>query len=756
MYDSDESEDKQTESWLHTVVPLNQDFIRCPNLATYLDEDELHNLGHQVVEDFERDRQTRFEWEERTDRALKMALQVTERKTFPWEGAANVKFPLITTAAMQYSSRAYPALVNGAVPVACRPIQQRPTMKLPVQLQMLSQQMAQNPMAAQQNPQAQQAMQQLQQMKLQAMQGMEQWQKVEDRADRIARHMSYQLLEEDDCWEEEMDKALLIQCLVGCVFKKSYFDPVLCHNVSEAVSPRDLVVHYYAKSIEDAARVTQIIYLSRNDCYERVARGIFCEMDKDAPAPEPRLSYMYEQLANERQGIVQQPGDHQAPYECLEQHTYLDLDGDGYAEPVTVTVRFDTRQVLRIVARFTRSDITFNSKGKVIRIDPVVAYTKYPFIPSPDGGFYDLGFGGLLGPINETIDSAINQLLDAGTLANAGGGFLGRGFRNKKGELRFRPGEWHTVDTTGDDLRKSVLPIPAPQPSPVLFNLLGMLIEYGEQIAGAVDILQGKNPGQNTPAETSRAMVEQGMKVFNGIYKRTHRAFTEELRKLYRLNRIFITDDAPYFVSTKRVYSKSMVKDYQDSEMLVCASADPFYMSDAQRYNQAASIHAASTAAPGYDLYEVNKYLLQSLKVPDVDRFLPDPKGPFAVPPPPNPKVQVEQLKIQVQQSKQQLEWKVKLLDLANKAEKVTAEIAELRARSELEKAQAMSAVGEAKLAEMDRQIELAKMKQEALLEILKLAGAQDGGDDGAGGGSSGVEGSSSNSGSSSDGAKKD
>src|SRR5579864_1595856 len=110
--------DPRVESWLTTIIPLDEKFVRNPNLANSLTEDELKNLGHMVVEDFERDRMTRMEWETRMDKALKMALQVCEKKTFPWEGAANVKFPLITTAAMQYSSRAYPALVNGPHPVA--------------------------------------------------------------------------------------------------------------------------------------------------------------------------------------------------------------------------------------------------------------------------------------------------------------------------------------------------------------------------------------------------------------------------------------------------------------------------------------------------------------------------------------------------------------------------------------------------------------------------------------------------------------
>lgn len=686
--------------------------LRCPNLVTYFTDREMDALGHMVVEDFTRDRNSRVEWERRSADALKLALQMTEKKTFPWEGAANVKFPLITIAALQYQSRAYPALVNGPHPVAARPLVSMPKMQMPA---MPPQQQGQPP-----DPRAQAAMQQAQQ---QAHQVKQQYDQLVERADAIGRHMSFQILEEDTEWEENHDKALLIQCILGCVFKKTYFDPIRCHNVSECVSPKDIIVDYFAKDIEHAPRLTHVIYLSANDCYERAARGIFSEFRDGSPKPEPTLTYSLDQQAAEREGVVQEPSDHDAPFELLEQHRTLDLDGDGYGEPYTVTVRYDTRQVLRIVPRFTRSSITYTPSGKLLRIEPVCAFTKYPFIPSPDGGFYDLGFGALLGPINETIDSAINQLLDAGTLANAGGGFVGRGFKNKKGEYRFRPGEWKTLDSSGDDIRKNILPLPAPQPSPTLFQLLTLLIEYGEAVAGAADILQGKNPGQNTPAETSRAMVEQGMKVFNGIYKRTHRAFTQELRKLFRLNQIFLSEDVPYYANALTPESARVAKSglYRDASVVIRASADPFYMSDAQRYNQATALLQAAHSSPGYDLYEVNKYYLAALKIPDADRFLPDPKGPFAVPPMPNPKIVEAQMRAQAAQMKAQLDFKIKLLDLVQKAEKQAAEIKLLEAQVVKTLAEAKGVDVGHQIALIEAQIGAAKVKQEGTMEAVKI-----------------------------------
>jgi len=721
---------------LTTPLSLDVDLLRSPNLCPRIPEDELKSLGHMVIEDFERDLRTRDEWKQRMDMAMKLAMQTDEIKTFPWEHAANVKFPLITIASLQFQSRAYPALINGARPVAARPLASMPYIEMPPP--------AQPGPNGQPDPRAQLAQQQAAQ---QAQMVKRQYDALCRRADDIAAHMSYQILEEDEHWEEYQDRLMLLLPIMGCVFKKNYFDPVLCHNVSECVSPRDLVVDYYAKDLDSAPRASHVIYLSSNACYERQVRGVFEEFDDGSPAPVPHLIYELDPYGDDRTGVHNQPSDHDAPYELVEQHRTLDLDGDGYGEPYVITVRYDTKQVLRIVPRFTRKDVAFAHDKRVIRINPIQAFTKYDFIPSPDGGFYGLGFGALLGPINETINSSINQLLDAATLANAGGGFLGRGFKNKKGEYRFRPGEWKTVDSTGDDLRKNILPLPSPQPSTVMFQLLSLLIEYGESIAGAVDIMQGKNPGQNTPAETSRAMVEQGMKVFNGIYKRVHRSFTQELRHLFRLNCTFLSNDMPYYAQAASEITKAAAKLYANAEVVIAAAADPFYMSDGQRYNQAVALLSAAQGAPQlYDLYEAHKYYVEALKVPNIDRFLPNPAGPFARPPLPNPKLQIEQLKSQDRQLKEQLAFKVKLLDLVQKAELQAAQIKLLEAQVVQTMAEAKGVDVGHQIALIEAQIGAAKNKQEGTLEAIKLlhevtGGNQSGGgdDESSNGGSGGL-----------------
>ncbi|MCI0529005.1 MAG: hypothetical protein L0Y56_16330, partial [Nitrospira sp.] len=347
--------------------------------------------------------------------------------------------------------------------------------------------------------------------------------------------MNFQLMQDMEDWEEEMDRLLIQLPIVGCLFKKTYFDPIKKKNVSKLVGPKDLVVNYWAGSLEGAHRKTEIIPMTKNQVKSMQVAGIFLDKELQDPTAWPKLPSKSDVHGN----MSPAQADSATPYVILEQHTFLDLDDDGYQEPYIVTVEESSQEVLRIVARFDSDGIFKNEKGEVVCIEPVEYYTKYGFIPNPDGGFYDIGFGHLLGPLNESTNTLVNILIDAGHLSTLQAGFIGKGLRLKMGEERFKPGEWKAVNATGDDIKKQLFPLPTPAPSEVLFKLLGMLIESGRELASVAEIFTGKMPGQNTPATTTQATIEQGMKVFTAIYKRTYRALAKEFQKLFRLNSLY-------------------------------------------------------------------------------------------------------------------------------------------------------------------------------------------------------------------------
>lgn len=645
--------------------------VSSPNIAEMLDERALNTLGSRVVSEFDTDKESRSVWEQRVEEAMKLALQVAEAKSFPWSGASNVKFPLITIAALQFHSRAYPALVPAG------------------ELVKIDHDITSNTDPATQD-------------------------ENQARNKRVQKHMSYQLLKEDENWEAEMDKVLITVPIVGCAFKKTYWDFNEDHPKSENVLAKDFVVSYWTKSLHDCDRQTHILYLSTNDVISRQRRGLWLDVKLGRPILQPQDDLTVAQ--DKQQGTEDYNTDSGTPYEFLEQHRWEDLDGDGYKEPYIITVHRPTKKVVRVVANYFESSIKRNIDNEIISIKAESYFTKYSFIPSPDGGYYDIGFGILLGPLNESINTIINQLIDTGTMANTAGGFLSRGIKVRGGNYNFAPLEWKHVDSTGEDLAKGIYPLPVREPSQVLYTLLTTLVNYGERIVGSTDIMVGENVGQNTPAATSQTMVDQGMKVFSGIFKRIYRALNSELRKVYRLNQLYLSDEYKFAGNVV------LASDYKDSSIDLRPAADVQVISDTQRIMQAEALKQTALTVPGFNVYNVMKRYLEALKVPNIEEVLPDPAGPNALPPPgPDTKILVEQIKAQERKLSLETKFKLGIGKLQNEAKLNAAKILKMEA----EAAKALEEAGGVKaghdIAMLQTQLGAAKAHQDGILRSIDM-----------------------------------
>lgn len=583
--------------------PRLDKLLETVNIAEELDKQKLERIGQDVSDGYKLDMDSKRAWDQSVDEWVKLAAQIKDPKSYPWPNASNVKYPLLATAAMQFAARAYPSLVPADGKV--------------VQFKVVGADIQGQKAAL---------------------------------ADKLAKHMNYQLLEDMEDWEEEMDRLLIQLPVVGCLFKKTYFDPIKKRNVSKLVGPKDLVVNYWATSLEAAHRKTEIIPMTKNQVRSMVNAGIFLDVE----LPEPSNFPMLPSKSDVHGGQAPARVDDSTPYVILEQHTYLDLDDDGYAEPYIVTIEEQSELVLRIVARFDSDGIYTNDDGKLICIEPVEYYTKYGFIPNPDGGFYDIGFGHLLGPINESTNTVINQLIDAGSLANLQAGFIGKGLRLKMGEERFKPGEWKAVNATGDDIKKQIFPLPTKEPSDVLFKLLGLLIESGRELASVAEIFTGKMPGQNTPATTTQATIEQGMKVFTAIYKRTYRALAKEFRKVFRLNSLYEEN----FQRAQQILDEPIgPQDYDRKSYDVCPTADPTAVSTTQKQQKAAMLMEIIPLGT-INIMEATKRLLEAQEQPNIEALM----QPQQLPP--DPKVMAMQEKSKMEKEKHQMDMVAKQMEL--------------------------------------------------------------------------------------------
>ena len=588
------------------------------NVAGKLGQEELDQIGIRVVKEYEIDETSRREWKQQNEEGMVLAEQLLDESE---AGAANVKYPLITVAAIQFSARALPELIPGTNIVKTKIIGHDPDGSKYL------------------------------------------------RGERISKHMSYQYLEEQEEWVEDMDRLLMCLPILGTYFKKTYFDKRLQRNVSQGISPYDVCINFKAKSMETAPRITHICTYYEYEVYEFVKSGIWL----DTPILHTHLEPHQEP----------DEGRETTPHVFLEQHRRLDLDHDGYPEPYIVTVHKDTQKVVRIRSRWDTDGVDINSQTKkIVRIEPIHYFTKYGFLPNPRGGIYDIGFGLLLFPLNDTCNALINQLLDAGSQANLQAGFFGRGVRMQTGKLEFSRGEWKSVDTKDPDLRKSIFPLPVNEPSMVLFQLLGLLLDAGRDISSIHEVMTGKEPtSANVPATTVLMLVEQGTKVYNSIYKRVHRSLKKEFIKGYNLNAKYLPQVQYYrIMDQEQAIARA---DYNKKDLDIVPVSDPNMATDVQRMAKAQA-EMAMSGRPNVNEDALTLRYLKAIKAEDIEEVLPPPDK--RQPPPPDPKVLEITGKMEIESKKMMLEiekFKLEQVRTMAEIEKIRAHAVEHIAKAE-------------------------------------------------------------------------
>lgn len=610
------------------------------NIAEHLSDAKLREIGSLVVREYKIDKDSRADWEQTIDKSMEIAKQTFAQKDTPWQNAANVKFPLMSFAAIQFAARTYPELVRND-----KVVQGYVTGTNPDDDQLA-------------------------------------------RAQHISTFSSWQLLFDDEDWESETDKLLHMLPIVGTVFRKTYYNQLEQKPCFNLCDPKSIVVNNSTKSIETARRITHMVNLCKNDVVERIRSGVFCE-DFDIGVLS-QDSYML--------NGGQSPLDEDIDHPFLEQHRWLDLDEDGYQEPYIVMVHKQSERVAKIVARWDlNGGMKFSADGKmVVCIKPVCMFTDYHLIPNPDGSFYSLGFGTLLYPINETINSSTNQLLDSATLQNMQSGFIGSALRIGSGRMTLEPGEWKKVETVGSTIAENIYPLPTKEPSQTLFNLLQFFVQTGKDLSGVIDILPEDQQTQNVPATTILSLLDQRMKPLKAIYKRLYRSFTKEFRKQYRLNNLYPPNPQIY-AKVLGFPNANPKEDFADPDYDVRPVADPGMSSESQRLLKVQALKAALGEPGGNELNarEILARWLAEFNLQSPDKLIAPEQPPS--PPPELVKAQMEQqtqmADIQRQAQKDQGDFTVAIENLRLKSKEHDSRVHVEGAKIEKMKADAVLAI---------------------------------------------------------------
>jgi chaperonin GroES len=540
------------------------------NIASKLDEDELKKIAEEVYNGYTSDEDSRSDWLQKHTEWKKLYNQTDTPVNKPWESSSEESVPILTEACNSFQARAYKAFF--------------PTRKF-----------------------------------LDAIPYGQINEQTLERAERIAKHMSFQLGILMPNYKPDKNAMFLASALNGSDFTKTYYNPIFKQNVVERVRAVDLVCPYSVGPIriEDLPRKTHVIYKTLNETNILKQSKYFI-----ASCGKHELSSdEYQDAENDYQGIRPTGSEGLDYAKVLEQHTLLDLDGDGIKEPYIVWIDYETKKCLRIQIRYEVDEYGQPKENK----KPIEYFDHYKFLENPDG-FYGYGYGHLIGNLNMAINKMLRQSIDAATLANMGMGFVDDQADVKGGPIEMQLGKFVKIANFKDKIGDAFFRLEFPGANAGLVTLMNSLENYARSLSSVTDAVTGDAEKVYQPV-TIMTMLEQSLQMPTSIMEQMAVTFQSELEKLYKLNRKYLSQEA-YFNENGQSFQVTQ-EDYIEDLKLV-PIFDPRNITKQQKVSKAQALYEfvmnnPLTAQDKNSIYEASKKMLEALEIDDIQDILPEP-----------------------------------------------------------------------------------------------------------------------------------
>ena len=544
------------------------------NLVDFVDESTLQKISSDLLSSIKSDKQSRSEWEKTyTDGLQYLGMKFDESRSQPFEGSSGVIHPILAEAVTQFQAQAYKEMLPAKGPVKTEIVGARTI-------------------------------------------------ETENQAERVQEFMNYYIMNVMSDYDPELDMLLFYLPLAGSAFKKVYFDSVTNKAVSKFIPPEDLIVPYEASDMSSAERITHSISMSLNEVKKQQITGFYANVEISDETYDDDESEI-DKAIDEIQGVEPSYKEdrNRTVYEI---HTVLDIEGfedldaegkpTGLKLPYIITIDEDSTSVLAIRRNYQETDPLKNK---------INYFVQYKFLPGL--GFYGLGLSHMIGGLSKASTSILRQLIDAGTLANLPAGFKSRGMRIRDEDEPLQPGEFRDIDTTGGSLRENLIPLPIKEPSNVLMQLLGLLVDSGKRFAAIADMNVG-DMNQAMPVGTTVALLERGTKVMSAIHKRLHYAQKVEFQILSKVFAEYLPPVYEFAVGSGGQEIKS--QDF-DGRVDVIPVSDPNIFSQSQRVTLAQELLQMVQSNPQIHgpmgMYEAYKRMYAALGVDNVDSLLQPP-----------------------------------------------------------------------------------------------------------------------------------
>ena len=535
------------------------------NLADIINENDLDNLGKDLIESYTGDKESRADWEQTYTQGLDQLGLKFEDRTTPWAGACGVFHPMMSEAVIRFQSQAISEMFPAQGPVRTKIVGKNTEEKT-------------------------------------------------KQAGRVQDYLNYLLTHEMVEYRTETEKMLFSLPLAGSAFRKVYFDPNLDRPCSLFVPAEDVVVNYGASDLETCERATHVMKKSSNDVRKMQVSGFYRDIDlPDASPNSSDVAKKYDEMTGETDTY-----NLDNRHILLEMQVNLDLEGfedtdesgepTGIALPYVVTLDYPSGIVLSIRRNYYEDDVK-----KLRRMH----FVHYQYLPGL--GFYGFGLVHMIGGLAKSATSLLRQLVDAGTLSNLPGGLKARGLRIKGDDTPIMPGEFRDVDIPGGAIRDNITFLPYKEPSATLYSLLQNIVEEGRRFASVSDMKISDMNGQ-APVGTTLALLERNMKVMSAVQARLHASMRKEFNILVNIVKDFTDPSYPYETDEEEFIK---AEDF-DNRIDVLPVSDPNAATMAQRIMQyQAAMQLAQSAPQMYNLPELHRQMLEVLGIRNVEDIVP-------------------------------------------------------------------------------------------------------------------------------------
>jgi hypothetical protein len=386
----------------------------------------------------------------------------------------------------------------------------------------------------------------------------------------------------------------------------------------EFVPVDHLFLPFNVTNFYSSPRITHQQFITRNEFEARIRNGLYVEPDN--PTDPDQVDRSIVDVANDKIEGKEDSGAYNEDGLREVYESYLDYDftewddlANGVA-PYIAHIDVFTNELLGVYRNWAEKDEDQQ------RLDWLV---DWGFIPWR--GAYKLGLPHLIGSLSAAATGALRALLDSAHAANAPTLLKLRAGRLVGQTTEVAVTQVQEIEGPAgiDDIRKLVSPIPFSGPNPVLFQLLGAIVETGR---GVVATAEEKiaDVSDRMPVGTALAMIEQGSKVFSAIHMRLHASQAKLFEILCRLNSIYPEEERWERAVGRKVDPR--VFDHTDD---IAPVSDPNIFSEAQRFAQMQAVmQLMQDPSIPYNRVEGHRRMLRLLSVPNPDSLLPEPPKP--------------------------------------------------------------------------------------------------------------------------------